>query len=286
MRPPRLALAAAALVPLALASVLALPAAAAPRTLVFPSNPTGGNTATGFADGPRCAPLTSRSLRGVVLGSDGRAVNATIGFDVLDSARRKIDVGTGCPSGGAYGAIVQLNHWVGAQGAAVGSRMVDDRGRDRGVVDGHFAVLRLPANAAHVYIEVWTRGYVGGACGLSCAGPVDTSRYGFVNRRELVPGPATTSLHLTAPLRSQTGDILLTLNRPATEVLAFSQIPDGSMRLQGWGVGVPVPGSGGRAFRVPALAAGQPYVVQVDGGPITRDVAVRARATTRLAMRF
>lgn len=272
---------------LALAGSLTAPvgaASAAIRALVFPANAAGGATATGVAEPHRCSPITERAITGTLLGADGRGLNATIGFDVLDAHGRKIDVATGCPSGGAYGAIVQLNHWVSGAGARVGSRMHDSGGRDHGAVDPRFQVLRLPANASRVFVETYTRAYHGNNS-LGEAGSVDTSRYGFVNRHDLTPGGATSGLRLVAPLPQQSGSILVTLTRPARTVYAFSQAPDGVVRSQGWAVGKPVPGSGGRQFLLSALAGGQPYVVDVDNGASVRGgVRVVARSTTRITV--
>jgi len=257
-RRPALLLAAATLAT-AGGLLLASPAGA------LPGNPGSGATASGVAGTGRCAPLTSRAISGTLRGQDGRYLGATIGLDALDARGRKIDLRTGCPSGGAYAAVVQLNHRVGGQGAVPGSAEAARGGNDGGSAGDAFAFQGLPANVTQVFLETYVRGFTGSPCGLSCANPTTTDRYGWVNRRFLRPG--TTGLRLVAPLTPRygggTGQIVVHTSAAATQVLAFCDDRDGTRKMQGWAIATT---GDRRTWTLPALAGNQHYVIDVVHG--------------------
>jgi len=226
-------------------AALAVPAlllAASTQAVALPGNPGNGATANANPPGSgRCAPMTTRKVAGTLIGAGGLGLDATIGIDLLDASGRKVRAATGCPSGGDYGAVLQLNHYVRSSGAPVGSRQTDARGRDQGLVDPHFALLNLPANVTQVFVETYNRDYLGSPCGLSCAGPLDVKHFALVNERSLTPGPQTANLRLTPVPASQTGSLKLMFNRSdIASVLAFDFTR--SAPANGWAIAGPTAG--------------------------------------------
>jgi hypothetical protein len=272
-------------------------------------NPDWNDTASGVATG-RCSPITNRTLSGTLLGDDGLGLNATIGFNMVDDKGRNIDLATGCPVYG-YGAIVQLNHYVGYRGQAVGSIQHDARGVPQGPVTAGWTLSHLPASARVVWIETYTRAYTGSPCGMRCAGVSDVRKYGWLNRREV---PVTSGpVHLVAPrtpaFGGHTGNIEARLvdsagrvqdpvgcwapavTRHCVQVHTWSMnSPEGS-QIQGWGAGTRfAPGS----WRFPSLASGQRYKIRLDfidsAGRLSRRVqaytAVHPGYTSHLSIRI
>jgi hypothetical protein len=269
--------------PLALASATATPTGT-PSPSPSPSpvavDPSlRGPAATANASPPsagRCAKVTSRSFRGTIQTEDGRAINATVAFDIFDASNHKIDLRTGCRIGNAYSSVVQVNHWITADGAPFGTLMLSrgKTGDPEGYVTDAFVLEHLPANAKRVYIETYTRDYAGCApfvyTGVSrttgqgtftgCTGKTDLDRYGRATRRNmLITGSPRLVLPLTAKYGGSTGTITV-IGAGISSIYTRSEAPDGKLRLQGWGTGNPL---GGNRWQIPALASGQTYIVQV-----------------------
>lgn len=263
--------------------------AAAAAALVAAAGPAGaanrlsGATLSGAAGG-RCAPMTTRKIAGTLLGKDGLGLNATIGFDLTDGSGREIDATTGCAASG-YGAILQLNHYVGAHGAPVGSEMTSAKGEDEGPVDPSFGLFNIPANVKQVFVETYTRGYTGSPCGLGCAGTVDVSKYGFVNRMFLPVGAAS-KLKLVAdttkPYGGDTGSIQVYVpSGGRVSMHAWSMSVKGNVTDEGWGAGVQSR-SNPHLWTIPALSPGQEYTIIVDGYAQIYHIKVRKNAVTKV----
>jgi len=231
-------------------------------------NPSFGSSAGGSSGS--CSANTGRVLAGTLTGQDGLALNATIGFDMLDSHGRKINLDTGCVTTG-YSTVVQLNHYISGRGAPVGTPMTSAASKyipakDEGVTTTHFRITGIPAAVTNVWIETYPRSFNGSPCGLTCAGPLDNTKYGQSNVRALPLHSGTTTVSLTAPTTKafggSTGSIKMRLVHNghlvgADHVYAYSTGKN-LVRLQGWGIGR---AQGDGSYLVPALASNQPYVV-------------------------
>lgn len=215
-----------------------------------------------------CAAHTTRSISGVVYGVDNRDVNVSIGFDVESTSGTIINVSDGCAKTGGYSAPVQeKNHFVSGDGAARASRMYDVNGVYKGLTTRTWSLTGLPSNAKSVWIEVYARKYTGSPC-TTCMGNVDTHKYGFVMRRRVLVG--STNVMLREPINcgyagGANGAIAGTVKNRAGQavkpdrVYAWSMAADTNYSVMGWGTGATATGS----YRVPALASGQSYAVQL-----------------------
>jgi hypothetical protein len=265
------------------------------------SNPDFDDVATGRSDVKRCAPMTDRSFVGTVTGADGLFPNVTVGFDVKDKKGRNIDIADGCAKYG-YSAIVQLNHYIGFEGAPAGTEQFNKGTKyipvtSKGLVTNRFELRNLPANADNVWIESYTRSYTGSPCGLTCAGEVDNRKYGNFNRRavKLSKGSIDLVLPMTPEYGGVTGKIRLKVvsksGRPVAlkKIYAWSMLKkDGSQQFQGWGMGGHL---GNGVWEVPALAPGQKYVLWLyapNGSVIARKkwVPVKTGSTTKITVKI
>ena len=139
---------------------------------------------------PAGAASGDKTLTGTVLGVDGRAVSALIGFDLRDSQGRTLGASgcvrsPSCPVAG-YAVTRRVNFELGPTGS-----------RDTRSYDVDWSVS-LPSQAARVYVEVHPQGrrYEG----------VDHSRYGASFRRNLpLPYPRGVALRLPLVCRPADG---------------------------------------------------------------------------------
>jgi hypothetical protein len=234
------------------------------------SNPSLGDTAAGRSDIARCSPMTSRTFTGTITGADGLYPDVTIGFDVKDSQGHNVDISDGCRKYG-YSAIVQLNHYIDGQGAAPGTEMFNTPTKyiprtSQGAVTNTFTLENLPADADNVWIETYSRAYTGSPCGRKCAGALDNSKYGQINRRavKLSTGHVALTLPVTPAYGGRTGSLDLRLvgagsaGVTISKVYAWSMAKDGKYIDQGWGIGRPA--TNRKSATVPALGGGQKYV--------------------------
>lgn len=201
----------------------------------------------------RCSPVSSKYIGGTLIGQDGRDINAQVSLNVVDKYGKGIDM-LGCRTS-AYTKTIWMNKLLSGDGAP-----------HTAATTRTWRLNRLPANAAKVWIEVWTRTNEGSRC-TTCDGVIDTHRYGFVNRRAVPVNRG--ALKLIAPLhcgigRGSTGTIQGTLTDKHGNKLSFGSIhawsqltPDGSKPLQGWGQAVRKVGY----YKIDALASGQDYVI-------------------------
>lgn len=246
-----------------------------------------------------CAARTSRSISGAVYGQDGRDVNASVGFDVLDAAGRPINADPsradyGCAKSGGYSVPqTYVNHFVSYEGAAPGTVMKDGTRTTRA-----WRVGTLPANAASVWIEAYSRGYQGSPCkdsrGNWCFNPTDVRKYGYANLIKIPVGTQGVKVVLptTCGYGGTAGSIVgrgidaaghaVTLK----QVYAWSESSwNAAPGLHGWGAHKPT--TSGYAIR--SLAAGQRYVVWAYGPRgnkvVRKGVAVTACRATPLTLR-
>lgn len=214
-----------------------------------------------LAGPPASAACTSsyRTMTGTLLGSDGRYVNALMGFAFRNADRQPINAtygsaSFGCTGQTGYGAIVKLNTRTPATGSTYG------------VKDWS---LKVPINAASVYIEVYPKNerYV-----------TDESRYGHAMRRFAVPysSAVTIRLPLICSEGGTTGGIWGYAKRggvraPLQRIAAWSLAPDNNTAspILGWTVGVT--GSNG-FFHLANLAANQPYIILATMDGVTQHV--------------
>lgn len=252
-------------------------AAVASATVVTLASATSSTTTASAAT---CAPASSKYIGGSIAGQDGRAINAQISLDVVDSKGRRIGM-NGCLAKGYTRTL-----WVNTNVSGDGSTATTG-------VTRRWRLNNLPSNAVAVWIEVWTRTNQPKPC-PTCDGPVDTHRYGFVNRRAVKVNNG--SVRLLAPLHCAQGGssgsiqgytklkngTKVTLSR----LYAWSMLtPDGSKPLQGWGAGKWSSGF----YRVDNLASGQTYVVWATYNGVTQkrlNVPVRSCRSTPLSFAF
>lgn len=279
LRTPKLAKSAVCLAMTAAAAATVL-AGAGPASA---ANKLSGSTLSAATSG-RCAPMTSRKITGTLTGKDGLGLNATIGFDLVDGAGHEIDARTGCAASG-YGALLQLNHYIGGHGAAVGSTMTSAQGQSEGVVDPTFGIFNLPSNVKTVFVETYTRTYTGSPCGLTCAGTVDTSKYGFVNRMFL-PVAKASNLKLiadtTKAFGGDTGSIQVYVpSGGGASVHAWSMAIKGNVTDEGWGTGVQSR-TNPHLYTIPALSPNQEYTMIVGGYAQKYHIKVNKNSTTKV----
>lgn len=245
-----------------------------------------------------CAGRTTHSVTGAVFGQDGRDVNASVGFDVLDSAGHPI---VADPSRADYGCVKSsgysvpqryVNHFVTYQGAAPGTLMRDGTRTTRA-----WRLDALPANAATVWIEAYSRGYTGSPCkdsaGNWCFNPTDIRKYGYANLIKIPVGTQGVRVVLptTCAYGGSDGSIVGrgvdAAGRAVTleQVYAWSESSwDAAPGVHGWAATKPV--DPGYALR--SLAAGQRYVVWAYGPRgnrvVVHHVAVSACRSTPLTI--
>lgn len=269
-------------------AVLAVSAAAAAALVTGAgaanaANTLGGSTLNAASSG-RCAPATTRNIAGTLKGKDGLGLNATIGFDLLDSRGRHVDARTGCTASG-YGALLQLNHYVSDLGAPIGSEMTSAQGQDEGPVTASFSVNDIPSNVKTVFVETYTRKYTGSPCGLTCAGTTSNYKYGNVNRMFL-PVAQTSNLNLIADTTKQFGGDTGTIQVfvPTTgkvSVHAWSMSIKGNVSDEGWGTGTQS-SSNKHIWTIPALSPNQEYTMIVGGYAQKYHIKVKKNATTKV----
>jgi len=246
-----------------------------------------------------CATNTGKSISGTVFGQDGRDVNVSIGFDVVDRNGRALNTdpnsaGYGCAKTGGYSVPQSyLNHFVTYEGAAPGTVMKDGRRTTRA-----WRVGSLPSNATQVWVEAYSRGYQGSPCkdsaGNYCFNPQTLTKYGNSNKH-LVP-VGTANLPIRLPMTCQFGGtngniqgrLVDAAGNPVRvkSLYAWTETKWNAWPfLQGWGI-AQFPRDG--YYVVPSLASKQKYVVwatTMDGRTVKRfGVAVTDCKATPLSI--
>ena len=208
-------------------------------------------------------PVASHFISGTIQGQDGRAINAQVSLNAVDSTGQAVDA-NGCHSG-AYTKTIWVNMGVTGDGSTATTG-----------VTRTWSYSGLPANAVAVWIEVYTRTNLPKSC-LTCDGPSDTHRYGYINRRAIKIN--TANVRLLAPLHcglgGTTGTIQGYLRDKNGTLVTFDHIyawsmlnPDGSLPLQGWGIARQKVGY----YVLDTLASGQTYTVWAAYHGVTQKV--------------
>ena len=275
------------LLPAALAAALLAPLTAV--AVLTPSAPASA----------ACATRTSRTVTGTLSGQDGRDVNASVGFDVLDAQGRALNTDPakpdyGCAKTGGYSVPqTYLNHFVTYEGAAPGTVMKDGSTTTRA-----WRLTDLPSNAAQVWVEAYSRGYQGSPCkdsrGNWCFNPTDVRKYGYANLIKVPVGTQGVKVVLptTCGYGGTAGSIIGkgvdAAGRPVTltQLYAWSESSwNAAPGVHGWAAAKPT----GPSYALRSLAAGQTYVVWAygPGGTkvVKKGVRVNACAATPLTIR-
>lgn len=236
-----------------------------------------------------CATNSGKSITGTVVGQDGRDVNVSIGFDLVDRNGRALDADPtsasyGCAKTGGYSVPqTYLNHFVGPEGAEPhrpsrgwSPRERAFRYREPVMPDGQPTTRRwkltsIPSNAVGAYIEVYHRGYTGSPCrdanGNYCFNKQTLTKYGNSNKH-LVP-IGTQDLPIRLPMTcayggsagSISGRILDAAGRPVQvkNLFAWTETKWNAYPfLQGWGI---ARFSSDGSYVIPSLASKQKYVL-------------------------
>jgi hypothetical protein len=238
---------------------------------------------------PACATNSRRSISGTVFGQDGRDVNVSIGFDLVDARGRALNgdpaaPGYGCAKTGGYSVPQRyLNHFVGPEGQPPGSLMHDAKGAPQGRTSRAWRLDDIPSNAVGAYVEVYSRGYLGSPCkdaqGRWCFNPQALTKYGNSNKHTVPVGTRDLPVRLPLTCRyggtagSIAGRLVDAAGRPARvrSLYAWTETKwNAAPFYQGWGIArLASDGS----FSVPALASRQRYVIwatTLDGRVVKR----------------
>ncbi len=235
-----------------------------------------------------CAPVVqpgSKVISGTIKGADGRIVDVLIGYDVVDAAGHKMNLGGGNVG---YSAIQRLNYCVPTNGAAAPQTCWDGTTAKKTGI--HWS-LRVPGNAVKVYIEVYPkaptgtdwlnnyRGYTGVA-----AGSTNVSTYSTVYKSAISMTGNVGGVNIVVPKVCSAGGTTGTLQGHISgwpsgatgKVNAWSLAPN-SNPSQGFAMGV-VYGDG--YYRIDGLQRGQRYGLIASGPGFSRNVVDYRRATS------
>ncbi len=149
-----------------------------------------------------CTPVNTgtRVISGTISGADGKIVDVLMGFDVLDAAGNKINLG----GGPGYSAMQRHNHCVGTSGATASQTCMFNGQVTQ--VTGKSWSLVVPSNAVKVFIEVYPkaptptawldnyRGYTGVA-----AGTTNTTTYATSYRAGMTIGNGLSNVAVVIP---------------------------------------------------------------------------------------
>lgn len=253
-----------------------------------------------------CASNTGKSISGTVFGQDGRDVNVSIGFDVVDRNGRALNTdprsaGYGCAKTGGYSVPQSyLNHFVGPEGQPRASQMKDAQGNPQGTTTRAWKVAHLPSNAVGAYIEVYHRGYTGSPCkdanGNWCFNKQTLTKYGNANKHIVPVGTANLPIRLPMACKyggtagNIQGKLVDAAGRPVKvkSLYAWTETKWNAWPFyQGWGI-AQFPREG--YYVVPSLASKQKYVIwakTLDGRTIKRfGIPVSDCKATPLSLRI
>ncbi|HVE73938.1 MAG TPA: hypothetical protein VNA30_02440 [Mycobacteriales bacterium] len=218
------------------------------------------------------------TLTGTIFGSDGRAVDVFVGFDLKDARGRTLNSDGSLRTATGYGITQRINTELGAEGSTDTRKWATTWSQ------------QVPSNAVRVFIEVYP--FSAGRYGKT-----DESRYGHSYRRNL-PVPYGARINLRVPLICAKGGTTGYVNGYATvggqrqqlkRVAAWSLAADnnGPSPILGWNIGTTA--SNGY-WKLPNLPSGQKYQVlaTAQDGRVKRvyDVPVHACRGTYLGVAF
>ncbi|MCW2613392.1 MAG: hypothetical protein JWN08_386 [Frankiales bacterium] len=249
-----------------------------------------GAAAAGVTAAPAsaaCASNTGKSISGTVFGQDGRDVNVSIGFDLVDAGGRALNADPrsasyGCAKTGGYSVPQSyLNHFVGPEGAPQASVMNDGARTTRA-----WKVGSIPSNAVGAYVEVYHRGYQGSPCkdanGNWCFNPQTLTKYGNSNKHLVPVGTANLPIRLpmTCGHKGTAGAIKGVVTNSAGQRVALKSLYAWTEAkwnaypfYQGWGT---ARFSSTGVYAVPSLASRQRYVMwaTTTGGKVLKRTGV------------
>lgn len=271
--------------------------------LLLPVSAPLSESGAGSRAAAACASNTGRSITGTVMGEDGRDVNVSIGYDLVDVNGRALNADPnsasyGCAKTGGYSvAQTYLNHFVGPEGVAPVERT---RGwspahrasskqagpvimRDGTPVRRDWKLANIPSNAVGAYIEVYHRGYQGSPCrdsaGNYCFNPPTLTKYGYANKHLVPVGTQNLPIRLpmTCAYGGRAGSISGNITNAAGQPVALQSLYawteakwNAAPFIHGWGS---ARFSGTGSYTVPSLASGQNYTIWAttkDGRTIKR----------------
>ena len=210
-----------------------------------------------------CAAPSTKFISGTVLGSDYRALNVQISFDVVDKYNRRLAM-DGCLKATGYTKYFLFNRLMSSEGEPRSSSN-----------QWKFRLSNLPANAARVYIETYPRSPGNPDCS-TCAGKEVWTRYGRGMRRAVAVNSSGVNVRL--PLicgrGGTTGKIVGKITDRSKNPVSpdslymWSEAPDNNTAnpIMGWGArAAKETGS----FTSTPLASGQKYTLIATRGSKT-----------------
>jgi hypothetical protein len=214
-------------------------------------------------------------VSGTIKGADGKYVDALMGFDVLDAAGNRINMGSGV----GYSSLLRLNHCAPAAGSAVAQKC-----KRTGYVSTTKWSILLPPNAARLYIEVYPKDpsssnwYTTTNYNGPFAGVTDTSTYGETYVNNLPVSRSVSNVSIVLPKvcgkpGGSTGSLAGHINGwpiGHTGVVKAWAMTAPNLPTQGFSAGAVVNGSGN--YRLDKLQAGQKYGLIASGPGFSRNV--------------
>jgi hypothetical protein len=227
-----------------------------------------------------CDAPAAKSISGTVQGADGRYVDVMLGFDVIDAAGKKIEM-DGLNNG--YSTVQRINHCVPTDGAVASQKCAGT-----GYVTTKNWSLKLPSNAAKVYVEVYPKapnstnwltvpGYNGPAVGST-----NLTTYARTFRRAIPVNGAVVNVGIVLPKvcgvpDGTTGSLVGHINgMGAGKITAWSMSPDGTKSM-GFSMG-DINSAGN--YRIDTLQSGQRYGVIATSGSRSINLVDLRRSTS------
>ncbi len=235
----------------------------------------GGGALTAAASPAHAA---TKTLTGTILGSDRRAVDVFIGFDLKDASGRALNADGSLRRVAGYGITKRINQDLGTEGSTDFRRWATTWAQT------------VPGNTARVFIEVYP--FSAGRYGRT-----DETHYGHSYRRNL-PVPYPTRINLRIPRICGKGGTTGWINgyssvggrrQQLARVATWSLAPDnnGPTPILGWNIGTAATNG---YFKLPNLPSGQKYqvVATAKDGRVKRlyNVPVNACRGTYLGVSF
>ena len=224
-----------------------------------------------------CTPQSAgyKLVSGTIKGADGKYVDALMGFDVLDGAGNRINLGSGV----GYSSLLRVNHCAPASGSAAAQKC-----KRTGYVSTYKWSILLPPNASRLYIEVYPKDpsssniYRTATYNGAFAGTTDTSTYGETYVNNLPVSRSVSNVSIVLPKicgkpGGTTGSLAGHINGwpiGHTGVVKAWAMTTPNLPTQGFSAGAVVNGSGN--YRLDKLQAGQRYGLIASGPGFARNV--------------
>ncbi len=232
-----------------------------------------------------CTPASAgyKTVSGTIRGSDGRIVDALIGFVAVDAFGHKINLG----GVGGYSSLLRVNHCAPSSGATAPQKCK----RTGYVTTTKWSIL-LPPNATRLYIEVYPKApsssnwYRSATYNGPFTGTTDTSTYGETWMGNLPVTSSVNNLSIVLPKvcgkpGGTTGSLTGHINGwpiGRTGVVdAWSMAPNGTP-AKGFSSGAVVNSAGN--YRIDKLQSGQRYGLMAGTTGFSRNVVNYVNATS------